>query len=379
LLSFLGAILPGWGYHVRPHYVTVGNYFLSSLLGGLLAGGTARLLLKQFGIGRTLSFACTVAFISFVSLAFTAPPVSESWRLPGLVGLGFGGGTLNAAIFHAISPAYRLNRAATVNLAGAFLGIGSCLVPVLVAGTFHLYSVTTILLLIALIPGAFAIFFARAQFEVEPFERERTLSEVIREFRVPSAVFLSLLLFFHFGNEWAVAGWLPLFLTVRLGINPSTALVLLTLYWSSLVLGRVVAQAALPRISHWRLLFGAALAAVFGCLVLAFTNNMFGASLGTLFLGLGFAPIYPLVVEQIGNRFPYYHPSFFNGVFSIALAGGGLAPATLGYAAESLGIRVVMVLPALGTLIVLILVVVIRLEARIADWTSAKARNDSLA
>ena len=28
LLSFPGAILPAWGYHVRPHYVTIGNYFL---------------------------------------------------------------------------------------------------------------------------------------------------------------------------------------------------------------------------------------------------------------------------------------------------------------------------------------------------------------
>jgi fucose permease len=106
---------------------------------------------------------------------------------------------------------------------------------------------------------------------------------------------------------------------------------------------------------------------------------MFGASIGTLFLGLGFAPIYPLVIEQIGDRFPDYHPGFFNGVFSIALAGGGLAPATLGYAAEYFGIRIVMALPAIGTLIVLILVIIIRLEARIADWTSAKARNDGVA
>ena len=50
-----------------------------------------------------------------------------------------------------------------------------------------------------------------------------------QEFATPAAVLLSALLFFHFGNEWSIAGWLPLLLILRLGLNPVTALTLLAL------------------------------------------------------------------------------------------------------------------------------------------------------
>ena len=75
--------------------------------------------------------------------------------------------------------------------------------------------------------------------------------------------------------------------------------------------------------------------------------------------------IYPLVVEKIGARFPHYHPGFFNGIFSIALTGGMLAPATLGYASEIWGIQIVMLLPLFGSAIVVLLVLVIWLESKL--------------
>ena len=43
-------------------------------------------------------------------------------------------------------------------------------------------------------------------------------------------------------------------------------------------------------------------------MILLATDNRFGAISGILLLGGAFAPIYPLVVEKIGHRFPYYHP-----------------------------------------------------------------------
>ena len=103
-----------------------------------------------------------------------------------------------------------------------------------------------------------------------------------------------------------------------------------------------------------------------GCAILALTDNLFGAISGTLLVGFGFAPIYPLVVEKIGTRFPHYHPGFFNGIFSLALTGGMLAPAILGYASEYLGLQIVMALPMVGSVVVVILVLLIWLEAKLA-------------
>ena len=102
---------------------------------------------------------------------------------------------------------------------------------------------------------------------------------------------------------------------------------------------------------HGRLLMGSVLAALFGCLILFFTNNALRRRRpACFFLGAGYASIYPLVAEAIGRRFPYYHPGFFNGIFSLALVGGLLAPATLGYAAARWGVGVVIGIPLSGPL-----------------------------
>jgi FHS family glucose/mannose:H+ symporter-like MFS transporter len=172
-------------------------------------------------------------------------------------------------------------------------------------------------------------------------------------------------LFFQFGNEWAVAGWLALFLTQRVGMSPATSLLMLALYWMALLVGRVAAQWVLPRVRHSRLLTCSVLASMLGCVILTATDNRFGAISGILLLGGSFAPIYPLVVEKIGRRFPYFHPGYYNGIFSVAIAGGLLAPCTLGYFASQWGVWVVMGLPLAGSVIVFVLLLLIWLEARL--------------
>jgi hypothetical protein len=110
---------------------------------------------------------------------------------------------------------------------------------------------------------------------------------------------------------------------------------------------------------------------VFGCLILASTNNLFGAVTGVLLCGGGFSATLPLAIERIGSRFPYFHPGFFNGIFSIALTGGALAPASVGLYAHWLGsenwlgINVVLAVPMIGSMIVLLLALLIFLEAHL--------------
>jgi MFS transporter, FHS family, glucose/mannose:H+ symporter len=364
LLAFPGAILPAWGHHIRPQFATIGNYFLMLNMGLVASVLLTRTLERHRETRFALVLAASIAFASLVSLSFTAPPVAEWWRLFGLFGLGLGAGTLNTGVLHAISAAYRVQPAATINLAGTFFGLGSLVLALLVAGVFNIYTVPSIVFFVALAPGLFAIAFARGHVQSDPVGRHRSMRDVTKEFTSPSAVLFSLLLFFQFGNEWAIAGWLPLFLILRIGLSPATSLLILAAYWLALVVGRLISQAILPRVHHGKFLLASVTASMFGCMILAFTDNLFGAAFGTLLVGFGFAPIYPLVVEKIGARFPHYHPGFFNGIFSLALTGGMLAPAILGYTSEFLGIQVVMALPFLGACVVFVLVLLIWLESK---------------
>lgn len=124
-------------------------------------------------------------------------------------------------------------------------------------------------------------------------------------------------------------------------------------------------MAILPRVRPGRLLLASVMAALFGCLILISTKNGFGAASGVLFLGAGYASVYPLVAGAIGNRFPYYHPGFYNGILSLGLLGGLLAPATLGYAASAWGVGVVVGIPLLGTCMVMFLLLLLWLESKV--------------
>jgi fucose permease len=366
LLALLGAILPAWGYHRDPEeFAAVGNFFLSLALGIVVATRVARPILKRRGLSFLLVFGCSLCCLSLCYLALVSPPASPWLRVLGLAFLGLGAGVLNLALFYAISPTYQSDAAATVNRGGIWYGLGCMAATLLVWGTFYAYTVPSILVFMAVVPGLFAGAYARCSYASPPEGAHPTLAEAFKDFRSPGAVLFALLLFVQFGNEWSIAGWLPLFLIRRIGISPKGALFILALYWFFLMAGRLIAVAILPRIRHGRLLVGSAISAIFGCLILFSTNNGFGAGTGAFFIGAGYASIYPLVAEAIGRRFPYYHPGFFNGIFSFALVGGLLAPGTLGYAAALWGVGVVIGIPLIGTFMVMVLLVLIWLESKV--------------
>ncbi|MBI5083953.1 MAG: MFS transporter [Acidobacteria bacterium] len=366
LMSLLGAVLPAWRYHIAPNYLLIGTYFLCQNVGILAGAWLGMRLIRRKGIAFTLSLGAGVAAAALVLLAFSTPPVPFWWRLMGLLLVGFGAGAQNTAAFHAMSAAYQLNKAAAINLGGAMFGMGCLVCALFVSGTFFAYSVQSVLLLLAVAPLLASIKHARWKTGAGTPVEHPAWREVVRDFRSPAAILFTLLLFFQFGNEGALAGWLALFLTQRLGVSPETSLLLLALYWAALLVGRVGAQWLLPRVSHARLLACAVVAPMFACLVLLLTNNLFGATVGVLLAGGGFAVILPLVMEKIGDRFPYFHPGFFNGIFSLALTGGLLAPASVGYFAHYLGIGVLMGLPLIGSVMVLLLLLLILLEDKLS-------------
>jgi MFS transporter, FHS family, glucose/mannose:H+ symporter len=366
LMGFLGAILLSWEHHLSAEYGIIAQYFLGLIVGLVASVWISPRMLETKGVGWTLSFACALAGAAFLYLAFVSPPFSPWWRVAGLAFVGCASGILHTAIFYAVSPMYRHEPAATVNLAGMLFGLGCLTDAVLISGAYYLYSVPAIQAWIAIIPAAFGWMYWKSSFNVHPVPHQPPPSAFLVTLKNPGAVLLSLLLFFQFGNEWAVAGWLALFLSQRLGVSPPTALWMLGLYWVALLVGRVGAQWILPRVRHSRLLLACVVLSMFGSVILSATDNQFGAISAILMLGCSFAPIYPLVVEKIGLSFPYYHPGFYNGLFSFALAGGLLAPCVLGYVAAEWGVGTVMILPLAGAAIVFLLLVLIWMEARLS-------------
>lgn len=367
LFAFLGAILPAWRYHLTELYIRVGNYFFAFNFGLFAANRIAWWLLPRRGVRWCLRVACGGTCAILLGLAY-APMNDYVYRLIGLGLLGACAGVLHGAIFQAITPIYRHDPAATGNLAGIFFGAGSLTMALLVAGTYYAYSVPVILILIAVIPGLFALFFTRVRLDIAAPVMPK-LADTMKDLRSPMAIQLGLVLMLQCMNEWSVGGWLAIFLTQRLGESPSSSLLFLSLYYGALVVGRIAAQAVLPRMRHGKLLFISCLAAVLGFVILTFTDNRFGVVSGILFVGVGFAPVYPLVAERIGSRFPYYDPALYHGIFTVAFAGALLGPGSQGYLAAWLGVRSILIVPLAGSILVALLLVAIWIEMKLSSFS----------
>jgi fucose permease len=367
LFAMLGALLPRWGYHITADYRTIGGYFISLALGVIAPTESAVGFIRKTTISNQMAAGCGLAAASLVLLAFIPLEAPPGWRMFGLLLVGISAGLINTALFAALSAAYTKDVARAVSIGGILFGLGCLASALMIALTFYSLTVTEALLLLALVPAIFAFVYYRMNIPGINTAGQPSLLDAVRDFRSFGTVAFAALLFFQFGNEWAIAGWLPMYLIEKLGISPKTSILMLALYWLSLLVGRVVLFAILRRVGHGRLLFISASAAAFGCILLLFTNNLFGATVSVLLVGFGYAAIYPLVAERIGRRFTYYHPGLFNGIFTLALAGGMLAPGTLGLFAdnESIGIEVVAGLPLIGTLMVVALVLMIWLESKV--------------
>lgn len=381
LIGLLGSLLIVWQYHINTDPQLIGLHFLALNAGYVVAVAITQRLLHQVSIRLAALVACAVGFGSVLALSFLVPPVSPVWRILDLGFVGAAGGALVTTLLYVLEPRFEEAPATVANLAGMLFGCG-CLLSALMGGiTYFAGSVQIQTALLAIVPLIFFVLYAGNKYVpalgvVRHRREEMELRDTLRDLRSIAAVLFSLLLFFQFGNEWAIAGWLPLFLIHRLGSNPVWAIFALALYFLSLMLGRLIAQPLLARVNHRKLLLASIALAMLGYLLLSFTGSMAGAWVAVVVIGAGFAPIYPLVAESLDHRFSY-HPGFYNGIFSVAITGAMSAPWLLGYVDAYLGIQYVMLIPALGSIAVLILASLIMLEAHVMGGPKIDAKSEA--
>ncbi len=381
LVGLLGSLQIAWQYHMDTDPQLIGLHFLALNAGYVIAVAVAQRLLHRISPRAVALLACTVASASLVALSFLVPPIAPMWRMLGLGFVGASGGALATALLFALDPYFSKAPAAAASLAGVLFGCGCLVSTVMVGITYFAGSVQIETALLAVVPVIYFLVYAgnklpAALVPVEAHAEENRIRETLRNMRSIGAVLFSLLLFFQFGNEWAIAGWLPLFLIHRLGANPVWAIFALAVYFLALILGRLAARSFLPRLNHRKLLLASIVTAMIGYLLLSFTTSMAGAWIAVVIIGAGFAPVYPLVAESLDDRFSY-HPGFYNGIFSIAITGAMSTPWLLGYVDSYVGTRYVMLLPAFGSVAVLVLVLLIMLEAHLMGETKSAGKPEA--
>ncbi len=351
---------------MHPDFGTAGNFFLVLGLGVVGGGALAQRLARKTPLRRLLAGGYFAAALALLLLAVAAPPAQTWYQCVALLGIGTAAGIMNTAVLEGVSPRYESNPATITLTGGIFFGAGSVLAALLLAQSFGDSGAERLLAVTAVIPAMAGVRAGFLHIDTAREVPEVSLTQSMEDLRSPLAILFALLLFFQFGNEWSIAGWLPVLLIDRLGLSPSTAVTLLAVYWAALMAGRIIAAKLLRAVRHGKLLGMSAFCALFGCTALLAAGSRFGVVAGLLLTGAGFSAIYPLVAERIASRFSYYHPGYFNGIFTFALTGGILAPFALGHLAADAGLKVIPLAVMMGSCAVFGLVLLIWLGHKVS-------------
>lgn len=387
LLGLFGSIAIAWQYHIDVDPRLIGLHFLALNAGYVIAAAGAQYAVVRVSLRTLAVFACVVGLAALLGLSFVAPPAAIGWRMMGLGLVGLSAGTLATALLYGLEPFFVRAPAATANRAGTLFVAGSLVATAMVGMTYFAGSIRIETALLAVVPLVFAITYAATRYPAslaspatrqrDPAHERSPLRDTLKDLRSVAAVLLSVLLFFQFGNEWAIAGWLPLFLIHRMGVNPVWAISALGLYFLTLMLGRLIARRLLVKVRHGKLLVAGAFAAVAGFLLLSFTGTFAAACIAVVVIGAGFAPIYPVIAETLDERFSY-HPGFYNGIFSLAITGAMCTPWLLGYVEGSLGVQWIMLLPAAGSIVSLCAALLLMLEAKVMSGSHSQRAKQAL-
>jgi fucose permease len=366
LLAIPGAALPAWDYHLQPPYLAIGFHFLSFAIGILLSLRTSTIFLHRFGAHRLLAASLLMAALGIILVEFSAPPSPQIARHLSLGIVGLAQGAMMAATLQLLRRLYERDPAATINLAGGLMGLGSLLTALLGALAYSWTEFDGLFILLALAPFGAAAWFFRQGFPVDSEIIDLGFKEVLTEARSPVHVLFACLLFFETAAEVSVLQWAALHLILRSGMSPSAAMYFLSF-------GRFVAQALLQRFPHRRLLLVSAGMSWLGILIFGSTNNFLGAVMGLSLSAIGFSFIYPLLVERIGSRFREFHSSLFHGIFGIGMLGGFLAPAVIAFWANLSSESSAMTVPLWCSLMVFLLLLMLWVEAKISGIRAARS------
>jgi hypothetical protein len=364
LLALPGGLLPLWGYHIDSNFGRAADYFAIIGAGMGLVWAFAPKIRSRWAAEKTLAGGCFAAALSLLTLAVAAPPAPFWLQAAGLALAGAAAGAIHMAIFECLAGFWERSPADIALTGGIFFGMGSALAAWLMAQAMDSESGPRVLAVAALFPGATGVWFGRMSLGLTT--PAGPAEPPIRDLRTILAALFGLLLFVQFANEWAMAGWLPVFLIDRLGISPGAAVTMLAIYWLALTAGRVVVSRLLSVVRHGRILAFSAFFSLFGCFTLLASGTRAGMVVGILLTGAGFAAILPLAAERIATRFASYHAGYFNNLFTFAVLGGSLSPFMLGRMIDLTSLRAVPVSLMVGSIAVIALLLLIRLGRKVS-------------
>jgi fucose permease len=263
--------------------------------------------------------------------------------------LGAGATILQVAgnpIMRDVSPEGKYSR--NLSLGQFVKAIGSlsgALIPVLAANywgldwkiLFPIYS--AILLLTIIITLMFKIHEHK-----DPDSQPASFGSSLSLLRIPYVAAMVFGIFLYVGAEVCMSSGLPMYLESEFGINIEKLGVAGTgLFFLTLMAGRFMGGIILNWIKPNQFLSITVIISILGILGL-FLNSQAAAIVSIIFIGLGFANVFPLIFSITVDRMPH-RSNELSGLMVTAIVGGAFVPLLMGVLADNTSVMLGFLVP----------------------------------
>jgi fucose permease len=347
-----------------------GGYFVSSAVSGRV--------LARLGIGNALSGSCALTGLSLLGYA-----LSPAWASMVVLGtlLGLGAGIIDGGLntYAAVRHGSRV-----LNWMHAAFGLGAAVGPLLMTAAINSglgWHVGYAIVALAQLGLAVGYFLIRHRFAA-PGHAPAMATEAAAGPPPPALLrnplmWLSALLFFvYVGLEVAAGQWTFSLFTLGRGTPTTIAGVLISAYWGSLTLGRILFGVLVTRVSSDTLLRVCMVTSVISAAVI-WANVPLLSWFGLAVLGLMLAPIFPVLIAETPSRLGLAKTGDAIGLqVAAAVLGGAAIPAAVGVLAARLSLEVVgACLVGAGLVLLVLHEALIKLSRASAPPRSARSRS----
>lgn len=349
-----GATLSSLLTDLNFNYAQGGSILFGAYLGFFIATLAAGVLADSVGNRRILILAG--GLISVGILAFAE--ASTFWLLfAAMTVLGLGMGCIEVSGNGLIIELHLLNRGRNLNLLATFHGIGALIVPLyagwlLNAGVSWRQVFQYSLPLAILLTLAFVLTPTPSKNRVKPTASSGFDWQAVGKLGFTGQmIWFYLAIAFYVGAELGIAAWIVEFLQRSKGFHLTGATGFLSLFFTMVMVGRVVGSLVVERLGYVRSVLGAAAGGLLCVLI-----GIFGPPSLAVFVpvcGLFFSIIFPTITAVVSDVNPEKTNTILGLLFAAGGVGGALGPWAIGIASNSLGIQMGFALVAVYCLLVI--------------------------
>lgn len=271
---------------------------ISTILSSFISG----YIIKKFGTGRVVFISCTMTGLSILGMSL-AP--SYLFLLPLAIPLGLGAGSVDTALNNYVALHFKAHH---MNWLHSFWGLGASAGPYIISlalatstwrngyMTISFFQLALAFILLVSLP------LWKKHSAITKYE-ESAISKKINVFKIKGVKYALFTFLFYCGAEFAVGLWGSSYLINVKEFPIDSAAKLIALYYAGITLGRVISGFVSFNLSNKQMIrYGILISLVCTLsLFISLPNILVGISF--IFIGVGFAPIFPSMVHETPIRF----------------------------------------------------------------------------